>query len=126
MRVHRNIVPAGIAIRKLNDTAAALSLMPTLFICAAKNITTSYSGTPSKPGKIMCLLLCLTYLATELFTIADSILFIYFFPGSLLFLLFLHVESLLVFACVFQMFLVVRCEHMTFGKIFFCNKEKII
>jgi hypothetical protein len=54
--VHKNIVAAGIAIRKLNETAAALSFKPTLFIWWMKNIVTSYNGTRSKPGRMIFLL----------------------------------------------------------------------
>src|ERR1700712_162979 len=44
--VQRKITAAGIAMRKLNAIADALSFKPTFFTCLKKNATTSYSGRP--------------------------------------------------------------------------------
>lgn len=44
--VKRNIASGGMASKKLNAMAAALSLIPTCRICELKNKTTSYKGSP--------------------------------------------------------------------------------
>lgn len=49
--------PAGIAIIKLKDIAAALSVKPTFFTWEIKNLLTSNKGMPLKPGIKIFLLL---------------------------------------------------------------------
>lgn len=56
MSEKRKSIPAGSAMIRLNDMAAALSFKPTLLICLKKKVTTSYSGNPRKPGIINALL----------------------------------------------------------------------
>ena len=56
MSENRKSRPAGSAIIRLKDIAAALSVKPTLLTCLKKKITTSYKGNPRKPGMISALL----------------------------------------------------------------------
>jgi hypothetical protein len=51
----------GIAMRKLNEMAAALSFSPTCCICFAKKLTTSNTGSPSKPGRDIAFDFRITY-----------------------------------------------------------------
>lgn len=52
--VNSTIASGGIAIKKLNEIAAALSLTPTCCIWRKKNEITSNKGKPSKPGNDIC------------------------------------------------------------------------
>lgn len=56
MSENKKSKPAGNAISRLNEMAAALSVKPTLFTCLKKKITTSYNGKPLNPGMINNLL----------------------------------------------------------------------
>lgn len=49
-RVNKKIREGGMAITKLKETAAARSLIPTVFTCLKKNSITSNKGMPWKPG----------------------------------------------------------------------------
>lgn len=61
--MNKQIQAAGIAIKKLNEIAAALSLSPTRFTCFKKNTNVSYNGTPLNPGRTICFVLYLIKLA---------------------------------------------------------------
>ena len=56
MSENKKSKPAGKAISRLNEMAAALSVKPTLFTCLKKKMTTSYKGKPLNPGIINNLL----------------------------------------------------------------------
>ena len=61
IRVNRKITPDGIAIRKLKEMDDARSLKPTFFTCTKKKTITSYSGTWTKPGRMIFLLFEIRY-----------------------------------------------------------------